>query len=228
MATVDRQWHALSEYTWLVMAKCRLPIVFTLILLTLIVLGGALLYIRHETRTRRLVIEPRSVILPADGGFHAAFMLRLANGGDLSPAKIGGNLSNLRLFRADANRVEAQLRAPVMPQEQKVRLNYRKQTVIASVTFLASDADSYGDGTSDFLRLHSEEDKRAFRAWFSAVVEAKAAQPRDELPREIDECAALLRYAYREALHAHDGSWSVSEHLEALAALPSVQQYQYP
>jgi uncharacterized protein len=38
----------------------------------------------------------------------------------------------------------------------------------------------------------------------------------------------LLRYAYREALHAHDAGWLVSEHLEALAALPSVQQYQYP
>ena len=223
IAPVDRQWRALSEYTWLVIAKYRLPILFALIFL-----GGALLYIRHETRTRRLVIEPRSLILPADGGFHAAFMLHLANGGDLSPAKIGGNLSNLRLFRADANRVEAQLRAPVMPQEQKVRLNYRKQTVIASVTFLSSDADSYRDGTPDLLRLHGEEDRTAFRAWFSAIVEAKAVQPRDELPSEIDDCAALLRYAYREALHAHDAAWLMSEHLEALAALPSVQQYQYP
>jgi hypothetical protein len=65
-----------------------------------------LLYIRHETRTCRLVIEPISLILPADGGFHAAFMLRLTSGGDLSPAKVGGNLSNLRLFQADANRVQ--------------------------------------------------------------------------------------------------------------------------
>lgn len=204
----DRQWRALSEYTWLVVAKYRLAILFTLIFL-----GGALLYIRHETRTRRLVIEPRSLILPADGGFHAASMLRLANDGDLSPAKIGSNLSNLRMFQTDANRVEAQLRAPVMPQEQKFRLNYRKQTVIVPVTFVASDADSYRDGTLDLLRLHSEEDRRVFRAWFTAVVEAKAAQPRDELPTEIDDCAALLRYAYREALHAHDAGWLVSEHL---------------
>jgi hypothetical protein len=80
---VDRQGRALSEYTWLVVAKYRLPILFTLIFL-----GGVLLYIRHETRTCRLVIEPICLILPADGGFHAAFMLRLTSGGDLSPAKI--------------------------------------------------------------------------------------------------------------------------------------------
>jgi hypothetical protein len=44
------------------------------------------------------VIEPRSLILPAEGGFHAAFMLRLASGGDLSPAKVGGNLSSNTLL----------------------------------------------------------------------------------------------------------------------------------
>jgi uncharacterized protein len=223
MAPVDRQWHALSKYTWLVIAKYRLPILFALTFM-----GGALFYIRYETPNRRLVIEPRNVTLPADGGFHTAFMLRLANGDNLLSAKISSNLSNLRLSQSDSNRVEAQLRAPVTPQEQKLRLNYRNQTVIVPVTFAASDADSYRDGTPDLLRLHSEEDRRAFRAWFSAIVEAKAVQPRDELPPEIDDCAALLRYAYREALHVHDAGWLVSEHLEALAALPSVQQYQYP
>ncbi len=120
------------------------------------------------------------------------------------------------------------MRAPVMPQEQRLRLSFRKQTVIIPVTFGPADTDSYGDGTPDFLRLHSEEDRRAFRAWFSAIAEAKAAQPKDELPPEINDCAALLRYAYRETLHTHEAEWLLQEHLETLAVLPSVLQYQYP
>jgi uncharacterized protein len=45
---------------------------------------------------------------------------------------------------------------------------------------------------------------------------------------EIDDCAALLRFAYREALREHDASWA---HAMALSAPPSasdIQQYQYP
>ena len=46
------------------------------------------------------------------------------------------------------------------------------------------------------------------------------------MPAEIDDCAALLRFAYREALHAHDESWLSSHPAEA--PLPSIRQYVYP
>jgi uncharacterized protein YfaT (DUF1175 family) len=48
------------------------------------------------------------------------------------------------------------------------------------------------------------------------------------LPSEIDDCAALLRYSYREALHGHDAEWLLDQHLEGLTTFPSVQQYHYP
>ncbi len=212
-----------SGYTCHVPSKYSLPI-----LLFLIFLGCALLYVRHETSAQRLVIEPRSLILPADGGFHVAFHIRVADGGDLPATKIDSNLPNLRLVQVKANEVQGELRTPVIPQEQRLRLRFRKQTELIPVTFVPDDTDSFGDGTPDFLRLHSEEDRRAFRAWFSAIAEAKAFAPKDELPPEIDDCAALLRYAYREALHNHGAEWLRQEQLEALAALPSVQQYRYP
>jgi uncharacterized protein YfaT (DUF1175 family) len=206
-----------------VTARYRLTILSIFILL-----GCAGLYVRHERRAQRLLIEPSSLTLPADGGVHTAFYLRIANAGSLSAKKIGVNLTNLRLLQVKANEVEGELRAPVMPQEQRLRLSFRKQTILVPVTFVPDDKDSYGDGTPDFLRLHSEEDRQAFRAWFSAIAEAKAIEPTDQLPPEIDDCAALLRYAYREAFHNHEAAWLAQEHLEALGDLPSVQQYWYP
>ncbi len=204
-------------------AKYRLSV-----LLSLIFLACALLYVRHETRAQRLVIEPRSLTLPADGGFHTAFTVRLANAGNLLAAEIDSNLPNLRLLQVKANQVKGELRAPVTPQTQRLQLSFQKQAVLIPVKFAPDDMDSYGDGTPDFLRLQSEEDRLAFRAWFSAIAEAKATDSNDKLPPEIDDCAALLRYAYREALYSHDAGWLQQERLEALASLPSVQQYQYP
>src|SRR5437764_9884050 len=59
------------------------------------------------------------------------------------------------------------------------------------------------DGTPDFLRLDSASDRDAFRRWFAAIAEYQALRPAQELPAEINDCAALLRYSYRGALHAH-------------------------
>ena len=45
---------------------------------------------------------------------------------------------------------------------------------------------------------------------------------------EINDCAALIRYAYREALHAHDSAWANSARLPVIPAFDSVAKYQYP
>jgi uncharacterized protein YfaT (DUF1175 family) len=89
-------------------------------------------------------------------------------------------------------------------------------------------ADRIGDGTPDFLRLDSGSDRVAFRGWFTAIAEYQALRPAEDLPLEINDCAALLRYAYRGALHVHTADWLVENKLEALAYLPSVKKYAYP
>ncbi len=80
----------------------------------------------------------------------------------------------------------------------------------------------------DFLRLDSAPDREAFRNWFTAIAEYQALRPDQELPAEINDCAALLRYAYRGALHAHNDVWLEENQLGALAYLPSVKKYRYP
>lgn len=84
------------------------------------------------------------------------------------------------------------------------------------------------DGTPDFLRLDSAADRTAFREWFTAIAEYQALRPAAELPAEINDCAALLRYAYRGALHAHNEPWLEENKLETLAVLPSIKKYTYP
>jgi uncharacterized protein YfaT (DUF1175 family) len=96
------------------------------------------------------------------------------------------------------------------------------------VHFAPTFADRFGDGTPDFLRLHSAADRSFFRAWFTALADSAAALPPSRLPHEIDDCAALLRWCYRNALHAHDEAWGATVPLDAPPPLPSVGQYAYP
>jgi uncharacterized protein len=42
------------------------------------------------------------------------------------------------------------------------------------------------------------------------------------------DCAALIRYAYREALRNHDSTWAAGAHLPVILPYPSVTKYQYP
>jgi len=88
--------------------------------------------------------------------------------------------------------------------------------------------DTFSDGTPDQLRLHQPSDREAFVRWFSFLAEAEyVAQSQDRAP-EITDCAALLRFAYREALRKHDGAWATSLKLPQVPALPSITAYSYP
>jgi uncharacterized protein len=88
--------------------------------------------------------------------------------------------------------------------------------------------DSLGDGTPDFLRLDSASDRDAFRAWFTLLADYESLRPAPELSTDIRDCAGLLRYCYRNALHAHDESWFGEARVEGIPALPGIEKYQYP
>jgi len=88
--------------------------------------------------------------------------------------------------------------------------------------------DRFGDGTPDFLRLDDPADRDAFRRWFTLLAEVEAAQPAQKLPAEINDCAGLIRFAYREALRAHDPTWMAKQGLQSVPAIASIEKYQYP
>ncbi len=87
-------------------------------------------------------------------------------------------------------------------------------------------SDRFQDGTPDFLRLFSPQDRAAFRHWFTLL--AEHASLHDPLPHEIDDCAALLRYAYREAMRRHDSTWASDANLGPLPAAADIARYSFP
>lgn len=88
--------------------------------------------------------------------------------------------------------------------------------------------DSFADGTPDFLRLDDEADRQAFRQWFTFLAEVQYFTAPAKRPREIVDCAALVRYAYREALRKHDANWAAAAGLPLVPAIESVRKYDFP
>jgi uncharacterized protein YfaT (DUF1175 family) len=88
--------------------------------------------------------------------------------------------------------------------------------------------DRFLDGTPDFLRLDTPSDQHSFRLWFTLIAEYQALRPAGDIPAEIGDCAALLRYSYRNALRGHDAAWAREAGLTPPSALPPVEKYRYP
>jgi hypothetical protein len=88
--------------------------------------------------------------------------------------------------------------------------------------------DRFDDGTPDFLRLDTESDRLAFRRWFALVAEYQALRPAAQLPAEIGDCAALLRFSYRNALRVHDRAWVSETQIDPAVAPPPIAKYHYP
>jgi uncharacterized protein len=121
------------------------------------------------------------------------------------------------------------IRAGIVPGRARMRVEAAgHRAATAELLLKPDDSDSAGDGTPDFLRLGAERDRDAFRHWFTWLAEAQYYQAPAARPAEITDCAALVRYAYREALHGHDSVWANDEQLPAMPPFDSVTKYQYP
>jgi len=111
----------------------------------------------------------------------------------------------------------------------RVRVQFPGGAPAEADIFVTLDTrDTADDGTPDFLRLDDPHDRQSFRRWFTYLAEAQYFQAPASRPPEIDDCAALIRYAYREALRAHDSAWAASARLPLIPAYDSVAKYQYP
>ena len=195
-------------------------------LVCLLLAAAALLYARSERRAH-LLLSATEITLPADGASHRAAEVRLSSGSQIDASRItlvGTDALSFQQQQAAAIDVQS----PVNPGLERLAIRYRGKSASLNIHFVATAADSFADGTPDFLRLHSSADRAAFRAWFTALADTAASLPAARLPREIDDCAALLRWCYRNALHAHNEAWEATMPLEALPPIASVAQYAYP
>ncbi len=183
---------------------------------------------RHPSAPPRLSIEPRRIW--ADGYDSAILTIDAPDG---VPPRVsiasGSHSARVEEVERDGGHWKAPIRAGVMPGPIPLRVEAPGAPPV-SITVMASlrVSDRFEDGTPDFLRLEEERDQRAFRRWFTYLAEAQYFQAPAARPREIDDCAALIRYAYREALHAHDAAWAASAKLPVTPPFDSVTKYEYP
>lgn len=101
----------------------------------------------------------------------------------------------------------------------------------------AGERDSLHDGFPDSARIGVPEDRATFVHWLTFLAEAQYYAPSPEAPAEIHDCAGLIRFAFRNALRAHDAAWrqsvlagrggSVSQ-LENAADFGSLSEFTYP
>lgn len=75
------------------------------------------------------------------------------------------------------------------------------------IRFFASSADGDGDGFPDSSELISADDRQAFVDWFVRIAEAQYVRPSRAWNEREQDCAGLIRFAYREALKQHDTAW---------------------
>jgi hypothetical protein len=191
--------------------------------------GGSLLR-REKPAPARIAIQPEEIL--ADGYDSATLTIQSASVEApriwLSDNVHGVSIEDLS-GGGGAGRWLARLRAGVASGQVAVHIETAgHQSATAELKLRLDSRDSAADGTPDSLRLDTAHDRQAFRRWFTYLAESQYFQPPAARPPEINDCAALIRYAYREALHAHDNAWADSAGLAVIPAFESVEKYQYP
>jgi uncharacterized protein len=69
------------------------------------------------------------------------------------------------------------------------------------------------------VRLADQSDRDAFRAWFVFLADVQFERP----AAEVIDCAALVRFAFREALRAHTPEWARRVGLPVTPRYPDVR-----
>src|SRR5271157_1610496 len=179
------------------------------------------LWARHEPAPPGNTLEPARLL--ADGydtailTFHSAHPPRITI--DPSYAATVENVTD----------TTARVRAGVLPAQIYVRIEptgFPPATLQLATSLDA--ADTFRDGTPDFLRVDDERDRLAFRRWFTFLAETQYFQAADARPAEIKDCAALIRYAYRETFRVHDAGWAEAAAVPVVPAFDPPGKYHYP
>lgn len=173
----------------------------------------------------RLQIQADRLAIPAGG---AAARLTITAPVPLETSGLGAivteGIHSARISRTyfDAGSWHVTVQSKVLPGQAKVVITLPPYAPVSTSITVTPNA------SPDLLRLDDPADDAAFRKWFTFLAEAQFFRPTSALPAEISDCAGLIRYAYREALRAHDGAWAKNSGLPLVPAIPAVRKYEYP
>ncbi|MGD1100565.1 MAG: DUF1175 family protein [Terriglobia bacterium] len=88
--------------------------------------------------------------------------------------------------------------------------------------------DSLGDGFPDSARLDGAQDRENFIRWFTFLAETQYYAPTPRTRAEVEDCAALVRFAYRNSLEAHSPAWREDAGLPYDPGFGDIAKYNYP
>jgi uncharacterized protein len=168
--------------------------------------------------------------LPADGFSSSELTIRSSDGRDLRGVHLEVETPHqvtLESLTVNGSTATASFQSGVLSGDVLIRVtgpDLIPQEVHLATT--ADNSDRVGDGTPDFLRLHDPADRRAFRRWFTLLAESQYY--RAQAAPGVDDCAALLRFAYREAMRQHDSQWAHTIGFAVPSSAGDLKQYQYP
>lgn len=174
--------------------------------------------------------------LKADGVSRVELVLKQSSGqpaGTEYRLEAAPGVARLLQLRTESSRQVAVVQAGVVEGSSRLVLtgpDGRTGTMpmeIARFQVESDWRDRDGNGFPDSLELDAASDRRAFLDWFRYLAEEQYYRG-DELDPEVNDCAALLRFSYREALRRHDGEWANRIGLRAVKPIPDVQKYSYP
>ena len=201
------------------------------------VVAGLVLAGAYRSAPSALLLDITPSRLPADGHSSATLTIQAADGSAVSvpiaEVKLeileGSRRVKVGKLHSVAGSIQTAVLAGVAPGRAvfAVYAPGRPPSKAALETYLDA-GDRAGDGTPDFSRLDQEADRLAFRRWFTFLAEMQFYRQPDRLPVEINDCGALLRYAYREALREHSSAWAEEIRLEGPPPGVTVRKYQYP
>lgn len=104
--------------------------------------------------------------------------------------------------------VRAGTRAGALPVTLwHIRAGEKRAVAQQLVVFQHNHADRDADGLPDVMELRTENERSAFTGWFTAIAEAQATHIDDRWATIHQDCAGLVRFAYREAMRSHDPEW---------------------
>lgn len=99
---------------------------------------------------------------------------------------------------------------------------------LGTATETAIWGDSFGDGFPACIRLDRAADRENFARWMTFLAEAAYYHPARPAQQEVQDCAALIRYAYRNALVAHTPAWHRGSGSPFEPGFGDIGKYAYP
>ena len=223
-------------------AKLKIKLLLPLgIIVTLVILLASLSWVFRPGKAEKvmLLIEPNRLV--ADGRAKTTFILRAHDGKGRGTVLRGQvafevfsrkgilTLSSGQVWNSNRREVRATATAGVQTGTAKV---VARMDGLVSDTVTLENIPSYddrnGDGFPDVAQLAGEQDKERFREWLASIAEAQYYQTSDLWNKDQQDCAGLIRFAFREALKRHDREWLLHFKFLTEPGIGDVEAFNYP